>query len=286
MWKRSGQIIELILSFTVFRFFVQVRTVAPLSPIGAMINATASDILIRPSINPISTDSQSGTATPASTMSMVSSVNSFNTVTASSEAEELHILIVEDNIINQTVLKRQMIKAGLTCDGEWEPLNHPDRVSVANNGLEALNLIREADRQSRRGGVARRKLYNVVLMDLEMPGQSYARSHKQITNTDISLISVMDGLTAVREIRSAEAAGTLGRTMVIALTGNARQGQIDQAIEAGMDEGELGGAGNDRLWRRLPVVIKPYVLTHLIQRIRAMSQKKIDLQLAALAAMW
>jgi hypothetical protein len=49
-----------------------------------------------------------------STMSSVSSVDS--TVTASDDA--LHILIVEDNVINQTVLKRQMIKAGLTCDGE------------------------------------------------------------------------------------------------------------------------------------------------------------------------
>jgi CheY-like chemotaxis protein len=49
----------------------------------------------------------------------------------------------------------------------------------------------------------------------------------------------MDGLTAVREIRSAEMAGTLSRNMVIALTGNARQGQIDQALAAGMDDGEL-----------------------------------------------
>ena len=91
--------------------------------------------------------------------------------------------------------------------------------AVANNGLEALNLIREADRQAKRGGTNRKKRYNAVLMDLEMP--------------------VMDGLTAVREIRTAEAAGTLMRNMVIALTGNARQGQIDQALEAGMDDGEL-----------------------------------------------
>jgi len=48
----------------------------------------------------------------------------------------------------------------------------------------------------------------------------------------------MDGLTAVREIREAERAGTLSPQMVIALTGNARQGQIDQAMEAGMDDGE------------------------------------------------
>jgi len=48
----------------------------------------------------------------------------------------------------------------------------------------------------------------------------------------------MDGLTAVREIRDAERAGTLSPQMVIALTGNARQGQIDQAMESGMDDGE------------------------------------------------
>ena len=86
---------------------------------------------------------------------------------------------------------------------------------MANNGLEALNLVREADRLHRRADDV--QLYDCVLMDLEMP--------------------IMDGLTAVREIRSAEAAGTLSRQMVIALTGNARQGQIDQAMEAGMDDG-------------------------------------------------
>lgn len=48
----------------------------------------------------------------------------------------------------------------------------------------------------------------------------------------------MDGLTAVRQIREGERAGTLSPQMVVALTGNARQGQIDQAIEAGMDDGE------------------------------------------------
>lgn len=36
----------------------------------------------------------------------------------------------------------------------------------------------------------------------------------------------------------AEKTGTLARNMVIALTGNARQGQIEQALQAGMDDGE------------------------------------------------
>lgn len=55
----------------------------------------------------------------------------------------------------------------------------------------------------------------------------------------------MDGLTAVREIREAERAGTLSPQMVIALTGNARQGQIDQAMESGMDDGEINCCTKD-----------------------------------------
>ena len=55
----------------------------------------------------------------------------------------------------------------------------------------------------------------------------------------------MDGLTAVREIREAERAGTLSPQMVIALTGNARQGQIDQAMDSGMDDGKSHGWTKD-----------------------------------------
>jgi CheY-like chemotaxis protein len=49
---------------------------------------------------------------------------------------------------------------------------------------------------------------------------------------------VMDGLTALKHIRQEEAAGELALNLVIALTGNARQGQIDEAKAAGMDEGQ------------------------------------------------
>jgi CheY-like chemotaxis protein len=64
------------------------------------------------------------------------------------------------------------------------------------------------------------------------------------------MIPVMDGLTAIKEIRAAEEAGTLRRNMVIALTGNARQGQIDQALDAGMDDGECDSAST--ITRRFP----------------------------------
>ena len=48
----------------------------------------------------------------------------------------------------------------------------------------------------------------------------------------------MDGLTAIKLIRSEEEAGSLRRSFVIGLTGNARQQQIDEALAHGMDAGE------------------------------------------------
>ncbi|WVR09485.1 hypothetical protein IAU60_006553 [Kwoniella sp. DSM 27419] len=129
-----------------------------------------------------------------------------------------HVLIVEDNMINQTVLARQLRHCNVTCD-------------VASNGLEALQKIRAV--QSLDNPKAGQS-FDCILMDLEMP--------------------VMDGLTAVKHIREEEAAGKLSLNLVIALTGNARQGQIDEARASGMDE----------------VIIKPYRLDNLLQKIEAM----------------
>jgi len=49
----------------------------------------------------------------------------------------------------------------------------------------------------------------------------------------------MDGLTAVQRIREMESEGRLKEQLVIALTGNAREAQIQQALDAGMDDGEV-----------------------------------------------
>ena len=88
----------------------------------------------------------------------------------------------------------------------------------------------------------------------------------------------MDGLSAVREIRACEVKGTLDRQMVVALTGNARQGQIDQALEAGMDDGMLPSASPCSASPtdvQSVVVIKPYVLSNLLKKIRQMAEKRI-----------
>jgi CheY-like chemotaxis protein len=113
----------------------------------------------------------------------------------------IHVLVVEDNIVNQKVLAKQLGSAGCT-------------VHVANHGTEALTFLATTRFWSGIGetGVE----LSLVLMDLEMP--------------------VMDGLTCVKEIRKLQEEGKItGHVPVIAVTANARSEQIIIAKEAGMD---------------------------------------------------
>ncbi|CAE6495191.1 unnamed protein product [Rhizoctonia solani] len=116
----------------------------------------------------------------------------------------LHVLITEDNKINQTVLARQMKRAGFTY-------------ALASNGLEAIQAIDKADSQVETLTDPSSQKFDVVLMDLEMP--------------------VLDGFAATREIRRREATGNLKtRSFIIALTGNARLEQVQSARDAGVDD--------------------------------------------------
>ena len=121
---------------------------------------------------------------------------------------------------------------------------------MADNGVHALEIL------ERPGFSA-----DVILMDLEMPGKYCICSAMPWTH-----VKVMNGFEAVKRIRTWEADGRISHQAVIALTGNARQWQIDQAMEAGMDDGEC--------CRRQPsttltylVMIKPYRLPELVKKI-------------------
>jgi CheY-like chemotaxis protein len=116
------------------------------------------------------------------------------------DPKEWHILIVEDNLVNQRVLAEQIRKLGCT-------------VHVANHGEEALQLLRQTKHFKEKE--ADGKDLSVILMDLEMP--------------------VMDGLTCVRRIREMEAEGLMRtRLPIIAVTANARGEQIAAAKDSGM----------------------------------------------------
>ncbi|KAF1972904.1 aerobic respiration control sensor protein arcB [Bimuria novae-zelandiae CBS 107.79] len=112
---------------------------------------------------------------------------------------DLAILIVEDNMVNQKVLSKQLQKVGCTT-------------YTADNGLLALDVLATTSFQTSGG-----RPLSVILMDLEMPE--------------------MDGLTAIGRIRDMEKQGVLkGHVPVIAVTANVREEQTKAAIRAGMDD--------------------------------------------------
>ena len=66
----------------------------------------------------------------------------------------LHLLLVEDNKINQVITKKMLSKKGMTCD-------------IANDGYEAIEK-------------AKKSIYNAILMDIHMPGISGLKATKEI----------------------------------------------------------------------------------------------------------
>lgn len=112
----------------------------------------------------------------------------------------IKVLIVEDNLVNQRVLQKQLRNVGFTTE-------------VANHGGEALDILMNTNFW--KGNEKLETGLSIILMDLEMP--------------------VMDGLTCTRKIRELEAEGTIVRHVpIIAVTANARHEQVETALSAGM----------------------------------------------------
>lgn len=158
----------------------------------------------------------------------------------------LHILVVEDNIINQRVLAQSLRIKGHT-------------VHVANHGGEALDFLCRStfvaaalpslcsasvpnssstanntrDNQDSDTPLSTLTQLSVILLDLEMP--------------------VMNGLACITRIRELEGSGVITRHVpVIAVTANARPEKIQEALRNGMDA----------------VVTKPFKVHDLVLRIK------------------
>lgn len=169
-------------------------------------------------------------------------------------AVKLKVLIVEDNLINQKVLKKQLQRFG------WI-------VSVVGNGQEAIDWLKESvywqlgrDEKAQQqqplddetDGKGKREL-DVILMDVEMP--------------------VMDGLTCARLIRDYEQQGILAlphtfnlgsgrpirqslRLPILAVSANARVEQVQQAFVAGMDDSIAKPFRIPELWPKLQFLLE------------------------------
>jgi CheY-like chemotaxis protein len=100
----------------------------------------------------------------------------------------LRILLAEDNVVNQKLALRFLQQMGYRAD-------------VASNGIEAVESVE-------------RQVYDVVLMDVQMPE--------------------MDGLEAARRICARWSADE--RPRIVAMTANAMQGDREMCLAAGMDD--------------------------------------------------
>ncbi|KAI9882830.1 MAG: hypothetical protein M1823_005428 [Watsoniomyces obsoletus] len=108
----------------------------------------------------------------------------------SGQSKSYHILLAEDNAVNQRLAVKILEK-------------YQHRVTVVNNGVEALDAIKD-------------RSFDVVLMDVQMP--------------------VMGGFEATGKIREWERENKMPRTPIIALTAHAMLGDREKCIAAQMDE--------------------------------------------------
>jgi CheY-like chemotaxis protein len=112
----------------------------------------------------------------------------------------LTVLVVDDNLINQEILGRQLRHLG--C-----------KTHIANHGGEVIEFLKTS--RFWKGEEKSGKDISVILLDIEMP--------------------VMDGLTCARKIRELQDNGTLvDHVPIISVSANARSEQISKAKGAGV----------------------------------------------------
>ncbi|MDX2256812.1 MAG: response regulator [Pseudanabaenaceae cyanobacterium bins.39] len=101
-----------------------------------------------------------------------------------------NILLAEDNMVNQKVAMRVLTHLGYKAD-------------IANNGHEVIKAMSQ-------------KSYDLILMDVQMPG--------------------MDGIQATKQIRLQEQESHIPKVIIIAMTANATENDQDTCLQSGMTD--------------------------------------------------
>ncbi|KAL6702936.1 hypothetical protein ACN47E_000778 [Coniothyrium glycines] len=196
--------------------------------------------------------------------------------TAAMQAIKLKVLIVEDNVVNQKVLEKQLKQVG------WE-------VFVAGNGVEALEWLKESaywqgDRSNasniesnspHQTGSTRSGL-DIVLMDIEMPVQDGLTCARHIrdyeargllsaphplpaegrqASSDHSSTTTSRADTDTNTAESCKGGSNIFRLPILAVSANARMEQIEQALDAGMDDAISKPFRIHELWIKMQRII-------------------------------
>lgn len=122
------------------------------------------------------------------------------------KAKSLHVLIVEDNLMNQMVMRKLLSSAPNVS------------FAVVNNGNEAIDALKK-------------NVYDVVLMDLQMP--------------------IMDGYEATKIIRSGKLGKTIGEIPIIAVTADAMQETRQRVLDLGMNDYMTKPVNKDLLFEKI-----------------------------------
>ncbi|KAF2121178.1 hypothetical protein BDV96DRAFT_594405 [Lophiotrema nucula] len=178
---------------------------------------------------------------------------------------KLNILLVEDNVINQTVLSKQLIKFG--C-----------KVHIAGNGIEALEWLRQSvywqggrDSDPNTEEQSIPSELDIILMDVEMPvmdGLTCARLIRDYEQQGLLVapeqsqrarqmsIAELSPLSSLREISMSTPLSSPRKLPILAVSANARSEQIEQARAAGMDDAIAKPFRILELWPKMEALIQ------------------------------
>ena len=146
---------------------------------------------------------------------------SYATLTPRNSTKMFDVLIVEDNKVNQNVLRRQL-----------QLLGH--KTHVANHGVEALEAL-----QCSRFWYESKGSMDMRLQETPIATDADGKENNRGCNVSVILMDLempkMDGISCTREIRRLERAGVLTQHIpIIAVTAYTRPEQIEDAKAAGV----------------------------------------------------
>ncbi|MFH1950952.1 MAG: response regulator [Pseudomonadota bacterium] len=119
------------------------------------------------------------------------------------ERERFNILLVEDNLINQTLAIKLLETRG-------------HRVTLASNGIEAVEAFKKGD-------------FDLIIMDIQMPEMDGFEATKAIRNLE-------GGMRKEKESKIQSPKSKIESIPIIAMTAHAMTGDREKCIDAGMDD--------------------------------------------------